>query len=147
MDKDLDNANPTILSAAQLPTRQNKRLAPKTGPETLYHDIVHAKPWYLSRPFCDDDSLWSDRDAVDDTWVEEPIDEQEIYGEASPLFSQFPFRPSYHHFLEQILGSCMSRLPASLSSVFGHGLPKQGKHHSLQIIHSRDWLTRHDDAA
>ncbi|OLN82860.1 MIP18 family protein [Colletotrichum chlorophyti] len=79
MDKDLDNANPTILSAAQLPTRQTKRVAPRKGPETKYDDIIFAKPAYLSRPFCTDDSLWPERDAVDDEFAEEPIDEQEIY--------------------------------------------------------------------
>ncbi|GKT91690.1 FAM96B-like protein [Colletotrichum tofieldiae] len=83
MDKDLDNANPTILSAAQLPTRQNKRSAPKSGPEHMFDEVIFAKPWYLSQPFCDDDSLWPDADAELDKWAPEPIDEQEIYGEAS----------------------------------------------------------------
>lgn len=81
MDKDLDNANPTILSAAQMPTRQTKRIAPRKGPDAKYNDVILAKPAYLSRPFCDDDSLWPDRDVVDDDFAEEPIDEQEIYGE------------------------------------------------------------------
>ncbi|KAK1595766.1 uncharacterized protein LY79DRAFT_588372 [Colletotrichum navitas] len=79
MVKDLDNANPTILSAAQLPTRQNKRTAPKTGPEHMFDDIIYAKPWYLSQPFCDDESLWPEADAELDKWAPEPIDEQEIY--------------------------------------------------------------------
>ncbi|KAJ0336818.1 hypothetical protein COL922a_007508 [Colletotrichum nupharicola] len=79
MDKDLDNANPTILSAAQMPTRETKRIAPRKGPDAKYNDVILAKPAYLSRPFCDDDSLWPDRDVVDDDFAEEPIDEQEIY--------------------------------------------------------------------
>ncbi|KAL0935309.1 cytoplasmic protein required for cell [Colletotrichum truncatum] len=79
MDKDLDNANPTILSAAQLPTRQVKRIVPRKGPDAKYNDIILAKPAYLSQPFCDDDSLWPDGDVVNDDYAEEPIDEQEIY--------------------------------------------------------------------
>ncbi|TDZ20302.1 MIP18 family protein [Colletotrichum sidae] len=79
MDKDLDNANPTILSAAQMPTRQTKRVPPRKGPDAKYNDIILAKPAYLTRPFCDDDALWPDRDVVDDDFAEEPIDEQEIY--------------------------------------------------------------------
>lgn len=92
MDKDLDNANPTILSAAQMPTRQSKREAPKSGPFHKFDDVIFAKPWYLSEPFCDEDSLWSEPEADHSQWTEEPIDEQEIYGEepflhtAPPLF-------------------------------------------------------------
>ncbi|KXH44618.1 hypothetical protein CNYM01_09195 [Colletotrichum nymphaeae SA-01] len=79
MDKDLDNANPSILSAAQMPTRQSKREAPKSGPFHKFDDVIFAKPWYLSEPFCDDDSLWSEPEADHSQWTEEPIDEQEIY--------------------------------------------------------------------
>lgn len=85
MDKDLDNANPTILSAAQMPTRQSKREAPKSGPFHKFDDVIFAKAWYLSEPFCDDDSLWSETEVDHSQWTEEPIDEQEIYGE-EPFF-------------------------------------------------------------
>jgi metal-sulfur cluster biosynthetic enzyme len=73
----LDNANPTILSASQLPTRQ-KRSLPRKGPESKYSDIIFSKPSYLSRPFCASDPSWPDALAADDFSVE-PIDEQEIY--------------------------------------------------------------------
>ncbi|KAJ3471674.1 hypothetical protein MRS44_001773 [Fusarium solani] len=47
----LDNANPTILSASQLPTRQ-KKAEPRRGPESKYDELIFAKPSYLSSPFC-----------------------------------------------------------------------------------------------
>lgn len=105
MDKDLDNANPTILSAAQMPTRQKKRIAPTKGPDAKYTDIILAKPAYLSRPFCDDDTLWPDRDVVDDDFAEEPIDEQEIYGERHPpLFSSGSSNASSFSFVMDLEG-------------------------------------------
>ncbi|KEY68334.1 hypothetical protein S7711_01113 [Stachybotrys chartarum IBT 7711] len=73
----LDNANPTILSASQLPTRQVRTL-PRKGPESRYSDIIFSKPSYLSRPFCASDPSWPNTLAADD-FSAEPIDEQEIY--------------------------------------------------------------------
>lgn len=114
MDKDLDNANPTILSAAQMPTRQSKREAPKTGPFHKFDDVIFAKPWYLSAPFCDDDSLWSEPEADQSHLAEEPIDEQEIYGEdpffhiASPIL---PYCASH----DQVLGVACYELHPSLA--------------------------------
>ncbi|CAM1504668.1 Fc.00g022590.m01.CDS01 [Cosmosporella sp. VM-42] len=75
----LDNANPTILSASQLPTRQ-KKVAPRKGPESRYNDLIFAKPSYLSRPFCDEaDAAWPRGDDWNDTFAAEAIDEQEVY--------------------------------------------------------------------
>ncbi|KAM0335315.1 hypothetical protein ACHAQA_000360 [Verticillium albo-atrum] len=80
MDRDVDNANPTILTAAQLPTRLNKKSVTRRGPDNKYDDIILAKPDFLSRPFCDgDDFLWAGGDDVNDEFTQEPIDEQEIY--------------------------------------------------------------------
>ncbi|KYK57601.1 FAM96B-like protein [Drechmeria coniospora] len=74
----LDNANPTILSASQLPTRQNESAA-RRGPDTKYdHDIL-SRPRCLSRPFCDLDVPWPHGDLGEAKWKAEPIDEQEIY--------------------------------------------------------------------
>ncbi|KAJ6442651.1 FAM96B protein [Purpureocillium lavendulum] len=81
----LDNANPTILSASQLPTRQ-KKAVPRKGPDTKY-DSVLSRPTYLSRPFCDVDVPWSRGDGADDTFADEAIDEQEIYALHMPHFS------------------------------------------------------------
>ncbi|KAG7132325.1 MIP18 family protein like [Verticillium longisporum] len=80
MDRDVDNANPTILTAAQLPTRQSKKNLTRKGPDNKYDGTILAKPDFLSRPFCDaDDFLWPDRDDANEEFTQEPIDEQEIY--------------------------------------------------------------------
>ncbi|KAM4067272.1 iron-sulfur cluster assembly protein [Hirsutella rhossiliensis] len=71
----LDNANPTILSAEQLPTRHSKA-APREGPDTRYDALVRQPPSYLSRPFCDASHAWPTA-AV--SHAADPIDEQEIY--------------------------------------------------------------------
>lgn len=76
----LDNANPTVLSASQLPTRQ-KRMAPRKGPDSKYADIILSKPSYLSRPFYEDAAAWPRAtENGRDEFAPEPIDEQEIYG-------------------------------------------------------------------
>jgi hypothetical protein len=90
----LDNANPTILSASQLPTR-HKRSAPRKGPDCRYSDLILSKPSYMSRPFLQDDDdaqyqldtaavAWSrfgsGAGGADDNLSAEAIDEQEIYG-------------------------------------------------------------------
>ncbi|QPC72426.1 hypothetical protein HYE68_003178 [Fusarium pseudograminearum] len=75
----LDNANPTILSASQLPTRQ-KKAEPRRGPESKYDDIIFAKPSYLSGPFTGPTSaVWSQLSDQHDEFSSEAIDEQEIY--------------------------------------------------------------------
>ncbi|EKJ70191.1 hypothetical protein NXS19_013987 [Fusarium pseudograminearum] len=75
----LDNANPTILSASQLPTRQ-KKAEPRRGPESKYDDIIFAKPSYLSGPFNGPTSAaWPQLNDQHDEFSSEAIDEQEIY--------------------------------------------------------------------
>ena len=88
----LDNANPTVLSASQLPSRQKKAVARK-GPDSKYTDVIFAKPSFLSRPFCDDDSFWPRGDIGEEDYAAEPIDEQEIYGTCFPPlpFPSLPF--------------------------------------------------------
>lgn len=76
----LDNANPTILSASALPTRQTKA-EPRRGPESKYDDIIFAKPSYLSGPFVGPaSSAWPRLDDQANEFSSEAIDEQEIYG-------------------------------------------------------------------
>lgn len=76
----LDNANPTILSASQLPTRQKKAESRK-GPESRYNDLILAKPSYLSWPFFGQGvSSWPRGIESHDEFDDEAIDEQEIYG-------------------------------------------------------------------
>jgi hypothetical protein len=77
----LDNANPTILNASQLPTRQ-LRTVERQGPDSKYSDLIFARPSYLSKPFCDDGgaAAWPEIRAQNDPFAADPIDEQEIYG-------------------------------------------------------------------
>ncbi|KJZ76978.1 hypothetical protein HIM_03855 [Hirsutella minnesotensis 3608] len=74
----LDNANPTILSASQLPTRL-KKATPRHGPDTRYDDVILSRPSFLSRPFCDALTAWPLGEAADSLDVADAIDEQEIY--------------------------------------------------------------------
>lgn len=75
----LDNANPTILSASQLPTR-HKKVAPRKGPDSKYSEIIFSKPSFFSSPLSGDDATWPGGDIRGDSGLEpEPIDEQEIY--------------------------------------------------------------------
>ncbi|KAF5611091.1 FAM96B [Fusarium subglutinans] len=74
----LDNANPTILSASQLPTRQ-KKAEPRRGPDSKYDDIIFAKPSYLSGPFGQGPAAWPRMNDWQDGFSSEAIDEQEIY--------------------------------------------------------------------
>src|SRR4051794_30793535 len=85
---ELDNANPTILNVSQLPSRRRTRGTARHGPDSKYDHIVFPKqvwPAISSRAA----SSWpsdEEDDDDDDTPIEEPIDEQEIYGQ-SPLLS------------------------------------------------------------
>lgn len=62
---DIQNANPTVLSPAELPTRKTKKAPIRLGPESKYHRMVFDDP--------------SNSDG-DNEMTYEPIDEQEIYG-------------------------------------------------------------------
>lgn len=74
-----DNANPTILTTAQLPTRRSKKSTHAHQElESRFSQQVLSRPQYLSTPFCD--VSWPDDGSSDDEFTEEPIDEQEIYG-------------------------------------------------------------------
>jgi cytosolic iron-sulfur assembly component 2 len=92
---DIQNANPTILTAAQLPTRETKRRIRRNGPDTRYNDAIFAKPAYFSSPLEGyDDALYAGwfgggggGDGLGDDFTEEPIDEQEIYGEPPLSFN------------------------------------------------------------
>ena len=74
----LDNANPTILSASDLPShRQRRKGQDEPSKKHGVRDVLMAKPSYALDPFYLSD--FSDTDSDDSTV--EPIDEQEIYGE------------------------------------------------------------------
>lgn len=74
---ELDNANPTILSASELPSRKpNRKGRGGQSEKKGIRDMLMAKPSFSMDPFYLSD--FSDTDS-DDSAVE-PIDEQEIYG-------------------------------------------------------------------
>jgi len=78
---DLDNANPTILSESQLPSRGRKRDVVRNGPESKYNDILFSEqPWLWD--LSNSTTAWSSDESSDSDGGEladEPIDEQEIY--------------------------------------------------------------------
>lgn len=77
MDRELDNANPTILNVSQLPSRRRDQGGALTrGPCNRYDDIL-SDAW----SGLDGLSASSDEDEEDCRgFTSEPIDEQEIYG-------------------------------------------------------------------
>ena len=79
----MQNSNPTILNAADLPTRRRPLPARKTDP---YDGAIFANAWSsnicLSEPSAGDYFIPSES-ASDDDLLEESIDEQEIYGMSS----------------------------------------------------------------
>ncbi|KAI0410075.1 FAM96B protein [Xylaria palmicola] len=79
MARDLENDNPTILNASELPTRYNKKKVATSGKDAgLGLDMILRRPEYLSAPFCDVPWVEDDTESDDDFTIE-PIDEQEIY--------------------------------------------------------------------
>lgn len=95
MDKPLDNANPTILNANQLPSRRHNKSATKPGPESRYDDILLPKHSDLWGPSSRDVSSWPSDDENED--MEAPIDEQEIYDLISTISD-----PEHPHTLGQL---------------------------------------------
>lgn len=79
----LDNANPTILSASQLPTRQTKRVLPRYGPDSVYGlpflDKLSLQTWDGDEDPSSAEAS-SDSEAGVDDLAPDAIDEQEIYG-------------------------------------------------------------------
>jgi hypothetical protein len=79
-----DNANPTILSASELPSRRRKRTWRDGSSDGKgIRDVLMAKPSFSMDPFYLSD--FSDTDSDDSTI--EPIDEQEIYGKLFQLMT------------------------------------------------------------
>ncbi|KAH6669364.1 hypothetical protein B0J14DRAFT_117838 [Halenospora varia] len=78
----LDNANPTILSASELPShRQQRKLKDESSGKHGIRDLLVGKTSYAIDPFYMSD--FSDTDSDDSTM--EPIDEQEIYDLIAPI--------------------------------------------------------------
>ncbi|KAL8417824.1 hypothetical protein RB594_001448 [Gaeumannomyces avenae] len=87
-----DNANPTILSVTQLPSRARHVSGVAGGPESRYDDLLASRPtasfWGFS------DALSSDEGS---DYGAEPIDEQEIYDLISTISD-----PEHPHTLGQL---------------------------------------------
>ena len=77
MDDDLQNANPTILNASDLPSRRRESTIKqrKDGSTGLFDSIVPS----FGYPYSASDASLSASDSEEDDSREE-IDEQEIYG-------------------------------------------------------------------
>jgi len=85
MDENLENANPTILNASDLPSRRRESVAKKRkdGGTGLFDQLVPAYG-YPYDPFAPPSSSSSSESSQDDDAVEE-IDEQEIYDLIAPI--------------------------------------------------------------
>ena len=75
---EMQNSNPTILNVADLPTRNRPTIKAGDRPSGIFAAIPNPADFLSS-------------DSEDDDLLEEPIDEQEIYGKCSwiapaPLF-------------------------------------------------------------
>ena len=87
------NANPTIRSASDLPSRRRQghdQPSSKTS-KSLFSSTIPSSA-YLPDPFSPSSSLDSELSDDDDGAIE-PIDEQEIYGTCEVLFSHLVIDP------------------------------------------------------
>lgn len=78
---EVQNSNPTILNAADLPSRLRPTATGKTstyGGGIFTQSLSNASDFFSTSP------LSSSESESEDDLMEEPIDEQEIYGETSP---------------------------------------------------------------
>ncbi|RDA93234.1 hypothetical protein CP533_6520 [Ophiocordyceps camponoti-saundersi (nom. inval.)] len=126
--KPILNANPTVLSASQLPTR-HKIPAPRRGPDTRYDDLVFAAPPYLFRPWSRRSPAWPPSAAAhDDTYATEPIDEQEVYDLLSTISD-----PEHPVSLGQLSVINLSDIRISPSPALGLPSPKTIVHVCVEI--------------
>lgn len=67
---EMQNSNPTILNVADLPTRNRPTIKAGDRPSGIFAAVPNPADFLSS-------------DSEDDDLLEEPIDEQEIYGQCS----------------------------------------------------------------
>lgn len=77
----LDNANPTVLSVSELPTRRQRRQRKEHIVPGGIEEMFFGKPNYELNPYYTLE--YSDADSEDSNI--EPIDEQEIYGKSASV--------------------------------------------------------------
>lgn len=100
MDRsNLENANPTILSVSQLPSRKRKGVTARRGPDSKCDSIVFPKRAW---PYGTNSSS-DEEDDDDDEIGEQPLDEQDIYGEHTPLLV---WRCQRWHLLSSMASVC-----------------------------------------
>lgn len=81
---EMQNSNPTILNAADLPSRLRPAATGKTGtygPGLFTQSLPDSSDVFSTSP------LSSSEPESDDDLMEEPIDEQEIYGKSTHISS------------------------------------------------------------
>ncbi len=82
MERDLENANPTILSVSQLPSRNRKGAAARQGPDSKCDKVVYPKHhWPYGASSSSDE---------DEEYGEEPVDAQDVYGKCRRLGPRSP---------------------------------------------------------
>lgn len=74
----MQNSNPTLLSAADLPSREKKGAESRVGVDSIFTAASTFDPFARYQDGDDDDDSESQEDGQDE--LEEPIDEQEIFG-------------------------------------------------------------------
>ncbi|KAJ4297276.1 hypothetical protein N0V88_004194 [Collariella sp. IMI 366227] len=89
MERDLENANPTILNASQLPSRTRNGTVARNGPDSKCDSIVYPKHAW---PYGSSSSSDEDEDCA-----EEPMDQQDIYDLISTISD-----PEHPHTLGQL---------------------------------------------
>jgi hypothetical protein len=117
----LDNANPTILSVSDLPTRRQRRQRKEYAIPGGIEEMFFSKPTYEMNPYYTLE--YSDADSEDSNI--EPIDEQEIYGKSIylrlaypsnlPMYSVLAYFPDSSHWPGS---SMMSSISIPLPDIF-----------------------------
>lgn len=74
----MDNANPVVLSATDLPTRRGRITAASKSSDSGLIAAIDAFPSYTADPFSLADS--SDSEVEEEDSASDPVDAQEIYG-------------------------------------------------------------------
>lgn len=75
----MENSNPTILNDSDLPTRLQQTTSKKTGEYDGLFASAFTSPAHTNDPFAAGYNSSSESESEDEL-MEEPIDEQEIYG-------------------------------------------------------------------
>lgn len=83
---EMDNANPVVLSATDLPTRRGRNAATSKTNESGLIAAIEAFPSYAADPFSHYAEESSSDSEVDEDEESDPVDAQEIYGRFRTFF-------------------------------------------------------------